>query len=196
MSEIVLARQEIVDSSRNVQSYELLNRDNSNQTSFSNSIGTDDESSLDLLFCFNELGHRKVLGDKTGFFNVTPTIMMNIDSYNIPKGSVLELMEFDIIDDSFKNAINKVKSKGYLVALDDFLYSHLDNELIDYIDVIKVDYIDCTAYEIDQIVERLNPLNKILLAEKVETEQMFAHAVGLGFTLFQGYLFHKPEIIT
>ena len=34
-----------------------------------------------------------------------------------------------------------------------------------------------------------------MLAEKVETQEAFQEAVGLGFSYFQGYFFAKPSVL-
>jgi EAL and modified HD-GYP domain-containing signal transduction protein len=45
-------------------------------------------------------------------------------------------------------------------------------------------------------VEKLRPHNLRLLAEKVETQEDHERCVALGFDLFQGYFFCKPETLS
>lgn len=142
------------------------------------------------------IGYDKVLGSKVGFFNVTEDILEDIDTYNIPEGSVLELIAIDYLSEDLNETIKAVKRKGYKIALDDFNYCQQSSPLIASADVIKIDYLDCTREEINLLVKELRKSAKVLLAEKVESLEDYEHALNLGFDLFQGYFFDKPEIIS
>ena len=60
---------------------------------------------------------------------------------------------------------------------------------------MKVDLLAWNPDELRAIAERLRGRGVSLLAERVETEQALALATGLGFSLFQGYYFSRPEMI-
>ena len=60
------------------------------------------------------IGTETALNNRFGFFNITEEIMKDVESFDIPKNSVLEIMEFDAYTetmiDSIKNAKDKVVS--------------------------------------------------------------------------------------
>lgn len=196
MKDIIVGRQAIVNKASEIVAYELLYRSNLLENCCHNDITSDYKDSQSLINSVHEIGAEKVLNGQIGFFNITEEILLDIEDYNLPQNSILEIVEFDSISNEMIQGITHVKELGYKLALDDFLFRHLDNELIDLVDLIKVDYLDCTRKEIEEIMMTFKGKNKIMLAEKIETLETFTHATNLGFELFQGYYFDKPAIIT
>jgi EAL and modified HD-GYP domain-containing signal transduction protein len=68
--------------------------------------------------------------------------------------------------------------------------------LLKLADIIKVDFLNSEQAEIEALINRLKNRNLIFLAEKIETHEVFEYAKQLGFSLFQGFFFSKPEILT
>jgi len=62
-------------------------------------------------------------------------------------------------------------------------------------DIIKYDLIITPLSDIRKDVKRALEDGKILLAEKIETEEEYIEAKSMGFKLFQGYFFSKPKIV-
>ncbi len=56
-------------------------------------------------------------------------------------------------------------------------------------DIVKVDCLDLNLDELVNIVGNLKQLDVMLLAEKVEDNDMFQRCLDLGFDLFQGFFF-------
>ncbi|MBI9010701.1 MAG: EAL domain-containing protein [Clostridiales bacterium] len=196
MKDIIVGRQAIVNKASEIVAYELLYRRNLLENCCCNDITSDYKDSQSLINSVHEIGTEKVLNGQIGFFNITEEILLDIENYNLPQNSILEIVEFDLISKEMLKGILHVKKLGYKLALDDFLFRHIDNQLIDLVDLIKVDYIDCTKKEIEQIMMTFRGKNKIMLAEKIETLETFNHATELGFDLFQGYYFSRPAIIS
>jgi EAL and modified HD-GYP domain-containing signal transduction protein len=68
------------------------------------------------------------------------------------------------------------------------------NDFLPLADIIKVDFMGVSLDEIRKKVGKL-PKKTRLLAEKIETWDEFRMAVDMGFSLFQGYFFCKPEVV-
>lgn len=62
--------------------------------------------------------------------------------------------------------------------------------------IIKFDLMETPLESIVPIVKKALNQGKILLAEKVEDISVFEAAKALGFSLFQGYFFSKPQIVS
>jgi EAL and modified HD-GYP domain-containing signal transduction protein len=62
-------------------------------------------------------------------------------------------------------------------------------------DYIKVDFIQTDAAERQELLYRLRGTPAILVAEKVETLEVYKQACKEGFTLFQGYYFCRPQLM-
>lgn len=90
----------------------------------------------------------------------------------------------------------ELKAAGFKLALDDVI--RLDDdfvELISLVDIIKVDIQYLANDQLTQLVAKLKPLGKQLLAEKVDSREQMELCQKLGFTLFQGYYFARPTVI-
>jgi EAL and modified HD-GYP domain-containing signal transduction protein len=68
--------------------------------------------------------------------------------------------------------------------------------LIQWADIIKIDWLDADPEQIREVVRKLRPRSPRLLAEKVETHEIFQQAMDMGFSYFQGYFFSKPVIMS
>ena len=84
---------------------------------------------------------------------------------------------------------------GYTIALDDFVYRPELEPLIAMATIIKFDFRLTPKEAIGDSLKQLSSNHLCLLAEKVETHDEFEAARKMGFELFQGYFFCKPEII-
>jgi EAL and modified HD-GYP domain-containing signal transduction protein len=89
--------------------------------------------------------------------------------------------------------VKELKEQGFQIALDDFDLSLDTANLLPVSDIIKIDVLSLTRLEVIKLVGALKPHGKIMLAEKVETNEQYLWCKRLGFDLFQGYFFSKPE---
>jgi EAL and modified HD-GYP domain-containing signal transduction protein len=83
-------------------------------------------------------------------------------------------------------------------VLDDFVLREQTpeiNELLELADIIKIEIPNRTDSDLAEQIARLRPFRARLIAEKVETHDEFQRCLALGFDLFQGYFFFRPEII-
>src|SRR5690606_8747094 len=90
----------------------------------------------------------------------------------------------------------KLKQMGYHLALDDV--ARIDDRikpLLPIVDVIKVDVLALTDTEIRQVIRTLKLWPVIPLAEKVDNPARARACLSMGFEMFQGYFFAKPEIV-
>ncbi len=86
--------------------------------------------------------------------------------------------------------------EGYVIAIDDFIHSEAWEPYYKFTQIIKVDCKFISQSELDDILEVKNRFPHIkLLAEKIENYKEFVRYEKLGFELFQGYFFAKPEVI-
>lgn len=192
--DIFLARQPIFDSKQVVWAYEILYRSGSVNT-FDGLDG--DLASLSVMFnTFQIFGIESVTNGKPAFINFTENLINGEMATLFPKKLlVVEILENVAPKEEIIENCKHLKEMGYRIALDDFVYSEEYEDLIDLADIIKIDFLESSEEEIENISKVLKGRNIILLAEKVETREEFEYAKKLGFTLFQGYFFSKPEIM-
>jgi EAL and modified HD-GYP domain-containing signal transduction protein len=82
-----------------------------------------------------------------------------------------------------------------LLALDDFIDTPDWQPLVALADFIKVDFRLTDREERQALVTRYAGKGIRMLAEKVETQDEFTEGLKMGYSLFQGYFFCRPEIM-
>lgn len=187
---ILLARQPIFDIDIKVSGYELLFRDDdSNQANISDG---DSATSQVFLNAFNELDINEVVQNHPAYINFTRNLIINPPPFDRNR-FVIEVLEDIEADEELNDNLRKLKKAGYTIALDDFVYDPKWDVALHIVDIVKIDVLALSEAEIRRHVKLLKPFNVVLLAEKVETHEMFHLCKDLGFTLFQGYFLSKPE---
>lgn len=203
----LIARQPICDESLQVIGFELLYRpqaaksnDDSGRKENDNNnerpIIDEDSATIDvLLAAYNDLSIDDVVGKQLAFVNFTNNIIINHLPTLPPKQLVIELLEGQEVTKELIDALQKLRSQKYKIALDDFSLNKNTLSLIECADIIKVDVLDQSVKEWGRYIPTLKKRGITMLAEKVETYEMFDECAALGFDLFQGYFFSKPKII-
>jgi c-di-GMP-related signal transduction protein len=193
MPDYFFARQPVFDGAKSVFGYELLFR-NSFQNAYTASNG--EQATLDVLS--NALFHsslERMVGGKPGMVNFPREVLLSdVVLLFSPKQIIVEVLEDVAPDDEVVAGCRKLKKLGYRIALDDFIAGDLNNPLIPLADFVKVDFLKTKRAGRKLIADRLSASNVMLLAEKVETGGDCVEGLELGYRLFQGYFFSKPEI--
>ncbi len=113
-----------------------------------------------------------------------------------PTVTVIEVLEDVTPSEKMLEQLIRYKQEGYLVAIDDFVGNRAFKDLLDVADVIKVDVLNKDIDEVKAICNVFQGAKALKLAEKVEDRAMLGELRALGFTLFQGYYFAKPELLS
>jgi len=194
MAEYFLGRQPIFDADLNVKAYELLYRNA--DVGFSHVIDGDKATTDVLMNSFLEIGLTRIVGDNQAFVNLTRKFILNHE--NLPPPSqqlVLELLEDIDVDQELVDAVTALRERGYIIALDDFIYHEDLRPLVELADIIKI---DLRTISREQVAEHVNLLRQYplkLLAEKVETPEEFDWCKSIGFDLYQGYFLCRPRVL-
>ncbi len=194
MPHYYIGRQPIFDNSLEVFGYELLYRPHDTEGVID--IDGDQATSQVLLNSFMEMGLDELVGHHKAFINLTRHFVVNHEL--IPSASeqlVLEILEDIDGDAEVVNAVAKLKEKGYIIALDDFIYRKSLEPLIELADIIKIDILALRRDELEDYVAALRRRPLKLLAEKVETHDDFDFCKALGFDLYQGFFLCKPKTL-
>jgi c-di-GMP-related signal transduction protein len=193
--EVFLARQPILDRFNKLFAYELLFRDSEKNT-YQGEDG--DKATIDVIKnTFTNIGIEKVTGNKKAFINFTENILKS-DIFSVlpPKSVIIEILEDIEPTKEIVELCSKLKKQGYVIALDDFVYSDKYRELIKLADIIKIDFKITKGYERREVINQVNSPSIKFLAEKVETIEDFNEAMAYGYEYFQGYYLSKPLMIS
>lgn len=187
-----IARQPIFKKNLSIFGYELLFRGNASEKSYSGT-DADQASSRVAMESFHSRGVDTITGGKPAFINFTANLLMENIATLFPRDRlVIELLEDIEPTPELVKACRDLHKQGYVLALDDFVYRPELEPLIEICRIIKFDFLLSTPQEIQTMLGRINLTDKLLLAEKIETREMFELASSMGFSLFQGYFFSKP----
>lgn len=189
-----VARQPIFSNKKEIYAYELLFRSGLSNA-FPDIDGAKATTSL-LSSSFFTSGIDRISGGKLSFINFNEELLLSGYPEMFPSSKiVIEVLEDVAPDESIISAISGLTEKGYIVALDDFVYEEKFDKLIDFADIIKIDFLMLDNEQLRSMVAELKKFNCKLLAEKIETYEDFELASEMGFDYFQGYFFAKPEIL-
>ena len=191
-----VARQPIFDRKLKIFAYELLYCCNEKSMLYQN-IDADKASLYTTMESFYTMGIESLTDKKPAFISFTSHLILE----DIPTLFPCEVLVIEIPEDTNPTPdvvaeCNKLVEDGYTIALNDFVYKPELESLIDLCSIIKINF---KKTSIQQKLDSLNLLkarNKKIVAEKIETIDMFKEAVKMGFTLFQGFFFCKPVTIS
>ncbi|MGB2741666.1 MAG: HDOD domain-containing protein [Cognaticolwellia sp.] len=190
-SEVLFARQPILDKNNKLYGFELLYRGNLSLDSNAR------EATLDVIVncCTGMLETSNNLIAPI-FINLDETFITSELYFPIaPEFGILEILESVTPTPKVLKVLANLHRQGYTLALDDFTFEEHNHLFLPFISIIKIDVL---AFSIDTLQERLKEFNfsgKTLLAEKIESKEVYDKCVALGFSLFQGYYLEKPQIM-
>lgn len=193
--DILLARQPIFDRNLKLYGYELLYRESANSDQ-ANFLCGDTATSLLLLNNYASLSQATEHHRVPAFINITENLIKSSELLPVqPDQVVLEILEDVTPDQSLIDAITRYRSLGFKIALDDYPFTDEFAPLLQHADFIKVDVLEYDMSLIERKLSQLKNCPAKLLAEKVEDYSSYVRCMELGFHLFQGYFFERPQLV-
>ncbi|MGA2559444.1 MAG: HDOD domain-containing protein [Terracidiphilus sp.] len=188
-----VARQPILDVRGQVYGYELLFRSGT-ESKFRGSGKLATRMMLDNTILF---GLEKLTGGLPAFVNCTYESLAGSLVDVLPPGmTVLEILETVEPTAELFQTCRRLKAVGFRLALDDFIWTPDFAPFVELADYIKVDFLQNGLAARRELLRKLGNSRAVLLAEKVETEEVRQQARAEGFKLFQGYYFCRPTLMT
>ena len=193
--QLFLGRQPILDRNQQLFAYELLFRNGSRN--FADITDGVQATATVIANAFTELGVEAALGSHRGFINVDEAFLFSDLLELLPRHAVvLEILETVPPTPAVIERCIALKAAGFTLALDDVIQLEPEyHELLAQVEIVKVDIQPLSRVQLMQLVMKLKPMGKLLLAEKVDSREQMEQCLKLGFSLFQGYYFAKPTII-
>ena len=193
--DVFVARQPIFNVKSRVVAYELLFR-SSLENCFP-AIDKDLASARNIADSVLSLGLNKLTGRKRAFVNFTRKMLLSGIYTLLPKQKVVvEILEDVEPDEEVVNACRILKRRGYMLALDDFVFEEKAWPLVKLADIIKIDFQQTPPAERRKLCRLLLDTRIKSLAEKVESRQEFEEALELECSYIQGYFFAKPVVVS
>ena len=190
--EVYVGRQPIFDRHSNVFGYELLYRRSMNN--FYEGVDGN-QATRDLIYnAFFVMQIDDLTEGKVGFINFTDAMVRDLVPEILPKEQlVIEILENSIVDQDLIQACIRLKEKGYILALDDFVLNPSFEPLLELVDIIKIEFPNVSLETQRNLIKKHK--HKIrFLAERLETREEYNVALQMGYDYFQGFFFSKPVI--
>ncbi|WP_245947279.1 EAL domain-containing protein [Bacillus taeanensis] len=173
--------------------------------------------SLDRACRMQSVRNAGMIKDKLIFINFIPTAIYSpehclsttfeiIKKMNIkPEQVVFEVVETDEVNDldHLKSILNYYQAHGFKYALDDVGTGHNNLKKLSEMepDIVKLAFEFTNGVSEDKakqeaaksVLTIAHDMNALALAEGVETEADFHFLIEIGYDLFQGYYFSKPQ---
>ncbi len=191
---ICVARQPIFTADMQVWGYELLFR---HEDDMHSAVFTDgDQATSQIIADGYGLAAPGLRKGSRALINFPRNALVGAAPFVLPpEQCVVEILETVRPEPEVIQACRELKNRGYILALDDFVGDPGFEPLCELVDIIKVDILHKNPTQVRNIVEGVSKYKAALLAEKVETHEVFKVCKNLGFTYFQGFFFNRPEII-
>jgi EAL and modified HD-GYP domain-containing signal transduction protein len=197
MENVFLGKQPILDRNQNLIAYELFFRSNERDEK----ADFDDDLAATANVIVNAYGHfgiHNLLGEQRGFINVNRELILSDIVELLPSNHVvLELKSTDKFDDELIAKCKELKKVGHQCALDGVVTLNEEiRRILPVINIVKIDVSQLDKESLASLVSQYKRWPVLLLAEKVETPELAKECLALGFEMFQGYYFAKPENIS
>ncbi len=196
VSDVFVARQAIFDRENRLAGYELLHR----ASLAAVSAGTTHVGRMTGSVMADGLlgiGLHRLTGDVRAWVNFPRESLLRRDFDLLdPRRFVIELLESVVCDAETVAACRALRARGFTLALDDFAADIAEYApILRLAQIVKISVLGETDAQLRAIVRSLSRFRVQLLAEKIEDKATFSLCRSLGFSLFQGYYFRRPEMV-
>lgn len=192
---IFVARQPVFHPDETVWGYELLFR--SGEENFANVID-DTQATSSVIADGLTMAMEGMDASSRILINFPEQMLLDDTGFALPKEScIVEVLEDVRPSKATLSAVRRLKEAGYTIAVDDYFGQPRLKPFIDLADIVKIDVLELGSdpKKIAEAVKSIPVGGPMLLGEKVEDMQTFMVLNEMGFSLFQGFFFSKPEII-
>jgi EAL and modified HD-GYP domain-containing signal transduction protein len=192
---VFVARQAIFNRRQKVVAYELLFRDS--PKNFFPDIAEGQATARLIMENQLNLGTRHITSGKKALINIGPeSLELDLCAFLPCQDVVIELLESIEPTDTNYELCRELFHSNFNLALDDFVYKPQWDRFLKLVKLIKFDITITPLNDIHPIIKKLKDHKQIkLLAEKIETQEEYEVAAGMGFDYFQGYFFAKPTMM-
>jgi EAL and modified HD-GYP domain-containing signal transduction protein len=195
MTEIYFARQPIYNRDLEIAGYELFYRQAADADS-ADFLDAEIATSQVVLNTVGELGLEQVVGSHKAFINVARDFVVSgyLEMF-ASQQLVFEVAGSLVVDQQLLEVLQQLHERGYRFVLDDYRDDEANQALLSIVDYVKIDMLVTPQDEVQRMVELLRQRSIVLMAERIETQEVQEFCQALGFDYFQGYHFSQPKVL-
>ena len=182
-----VARQPILTQDEKVFGYEILFRDGVEDYFRSNDPEAASRSTLDTSLLMG----LDILSDgRRAFINCTRDMLLKDYMTLLPSShAVVEILETVEPDDLVLAACQRLKTAGYMIALDDFVENDARQPLTDFADILKIDVRNTTPEQRAALVKRYGPMEVPFAGRESRNPRRIPGRKKSRLPLFSGLFF-------
>jgi c-di-GMP phosphodiesterase len=191
--EVAIVRQPIADADGSVVGYELLVGGHALGPRPLGEAGTTAAMLLDV---FGDVGIERLAGRHPAWVSITPGFLLEVGTPPVRPDRVVLQLHAAPVSAEVLAALQRLRWSGYTVALTGYDGRAELAELLDVAGIVKVTVAPRTDDELRAILAK--PLeHKVgqLVATRVDSPEQVQRCAELGFNLFQGVFFAKPNLV-
>ena len=195
MNHVVVARQPIFTPNLEVHGYELLFRgtEEDDEAIFQDA---DLATASVMLTAFLDIGTQRVVGDRRAFINCTRAFIVGEALHALPPGQfVIEVGPDVPVDAAVLAGLQTLSSHGFQIALDKYVGEGPMRALLDVADLVKLDCSTLGVGGVERQIQGLEGWGGAVVAQTIETDEVFKACRDLGADFFQGYFLMRPQLV-
>ena len=190
---LYVARQPILEAGGDVFGYELLYRADADD--LEGTPSQDLAAARVLSDAVLNVGLETLTGGRPAFINLSRSLLLGEVARLLPPAAVVfELHDIVRVDEAVVEACRQLCEDGYAIALCDFVPGCDAEVLLPYARFVKVDVLTTPLPMQRELAKYLAPSRVRIVAEHVETVEVFEAARAEGYSLFQGHYFCLPKM--
>ncbi|MBN3754602.1 EAL domain-containing protein [Paraburkholderia sp. Tr-20389] len=138
---------------------------------------------------------RAALGNHPGYLPVTRELLFDHAIRSLPAERFMFELPADILaDDTLIARIVELHGRRYRFVIDNVAQAdETFARLLPYADAVKIDMNRIPQAMLPKFASVLKSAGKLLIAQGVESQEVFEQAFNLGFDRFQGFYFANPQ---
>lgn len=198
MGTLLLARQSIFSKDLAVYGYELLMQGDAGLTS----VDASNTHVIDsVVKTINDIGLERIIGKHRAFIDCKKSLEFTaLTNKSFPTTHVVVQISYESCKlPEALPALTNLRKLGYQIALDNFEINEVPMEVLKLVSIIRLDLNEFEDHElqfqIDSMRDFRTKLKIKLLANKVETHEVFKKCCDLGFDYFQGHFLNSPNLV-
>lgn len=191
---VFVARQPIFDKELSVWGYQVLYRSNEKATAaaFTDALEATLKVMTNVTLCPSSQPDTKQL--LVSFDE--EAILINAPLALPPANTVILVKEEIEASRTLLNNLHDLRGEGYQIMVGDFSASPGKVALYRTADILAIDFRDKTPEVLGELTAEAEQYGAQLMARRIETHEEHELAKFMGFSLFQGYFFKQPNVLS
>ncbi len=189
------ARQPVFTEDKRIWGYELLYRHGpEDETAL---FEDKDAATLNVLVNAISWPRSDALSDARVLVNFPPRCLLDNIPYALsPANVMLQVPEQTLTSPGLPERLHEYRQNGFQIAIDDYQGRAEVRSMLFLADVLIIDVLKVPGETVQSFMSRAQGFSGKFLAKRVEDGHRFIMSRGLGCSLFQGFFFRRPELVS